>query len=294
MNKDVLIGAADLYEWHHIKPWALSIKESGFTGDIWLIAYRVNPDVIAICEANGINVYQVNHDQYLQSIRHAQQGSPTQAHNLRFFHAWELLKRLENPYRYVIMTDVRDVVFQRNPSEWLHNREDHLQREWFVAPSEAILYRDEEWGTDNMVKGHGPILYDMVAKDQLCVNVGTIAGTAKCMHSLFLMIYYMTVGRHYPADQSAFALIVHQLKPWMTVLADGKSAWAAQIGTTLDPTKAWLHSRNVEPQPQILNGLVYSVWGKTLADAEAEMYTIVHQWDRHPELKKVISERYGI
>ena len=54
-------------------------------------------------------------------------------HNLRFFHIWHLLSQFEKEgrkYDRLITTDVRDVMFQGNPSEWL----DANQEKPIIAP----------------------------------------------------------------------------------------------------------------------------------------------------------------
>ena len=62
----------------------------------------------------------------------ADQGKSTEAHRD------EIQDYLKNKdYRFVVSTDVRDVIFQRNPSEWLEN---HLENSphSIVSASEAI------------------------------------------------------------------------------------------------------------------------------------------------------------
>src|SRR5665213_1859723 len=123
---DILIGAADLFSWKDCRNWVKSAQASGFTGEIWIIAYRVDADIAIEATKLGVNMYPVEHDPYLNPITHAAKGSPTQSHNLRFYHFWELLARLDaDKYRYVIATDVRDCIFQNNPSDYLidlHNK----------------------------------------------------------------------------------------------------------------------------------------------------------------------------
>ena len=274
---DILIGAVDLYNWEQMRPWVKSIKRSGFTGEIWLIAYRVDESDLKIVESHGINVYKVDHDPFLRPIQHAQPGTPTQAHNLRFFHAWELLARLDSDnYRYAIMTDVRDVIFQKNPSIWLEQRGVGPQQ--FIAPSEGIRFKDEEWNQNNLKMGHGPIVYDQGYGDLKAYNVGTIAGGADIMRRLSYMIYTMTCGRHYPSDQSSFNVIVNDLLRFNALEVGMDEGWAAQLGTTHDPTKPWLWDRICDPRPLLYDDV-------SVRTTAGELFTIVHQWDRVPNLK---------
>lgn len=280
--KDIIVGAIDNYTWDQVRPWISSIQRSGFTGDIWLITYRIDRAVIEQIEKTGVQVYEVGHTPFLQPIQHNQFG-PTQAHNLRFFHIWELLTRLDmSQYRFAITTDVRDVIFQSNPSIWLDNNlrvTDH-----FIAPSEGIIYEKEEWNAQNMKDGYGPVVWDLWMKDKVACNVGTIGARASFLPSLALTIYSMTTGRHYPSDQSSFNVLAHHVFRDRCYVAPMMSGWAAQIGTALDPTKSWLHDRLIEPAPIIdSDGTVRT---------SSQKFVIVHQWDRHPQLKAHVLATY--
>lgn len=284
MSKNILLGAVDTLEWWQVKPWVMSAKESGFDGYIWLIVYRSSPDLIAKAEAEGVNIYQVNHTRHMTPIQHQVQNSPTVSHNLRFYHAWELLERLEvdKDYEYCIMTDVRDVVFQTNPIEWL---EKHNYISGIIAPSEGMLFKDEPWNKDNMIRGYGETFYNLVVKDAVACNVGTIAGDIRYMKNMFHVLYSMTEGRYYPSDQSTFNVLVHTSWCNPFYLLEMDTGWAAQCGTTLDPTKSFLWSNVIGPRPTVANGKVYNSRG--------ELYCLAHQWDRVPELKIAINEKYN-
>ena len=61
-----------------------------------------------------------------------------------------VLKQLNRDYRYMITTDVRDVIFQWNPSEWLENK---LEKDILVS-TENVLYEHESWGKKNILEGY--------------------------------------------------------------------------------------------------------------------------------------------
>lgn len=279
---DVLIGAADRYFAADVRPWMASARASGFDGDIYLICYRVDPSIYTVASEFQVELYPVNHTPYGLEIIHEQQGSPTQSHNMRMYHAWELLTRLDvAQYRFAIMTDVRDVIFQKNPSVWL---EKHSLYGHVVAPSEGIMYDKEDWNRDNLIKGFGSMFYDLVGSSWLACNVGTIAGDAALLRDLIGTIFHMTEGRYYPSDQSSFNVLMNGAFLEKRIVATHWDNWAAQLGTTNDPTKSYLWERLCEPRPQIRDGLVYNNDGL--------LYHLVHQWDRVPELKSIIPAKY--
>lgn len=282
---DILIGAADLYTYKDVRPWMQSARESGFDGDIYLICYRIDNSVREEAAKWNVELYEVNHDPYGREIIHAQRGSPTQAHNLRFYHTWELLTRLVNDdvvYNIALMTDVRDVVFQKNPILFTSN----LLHGGIVAPSEHIKYNDEAWNKNNLLEGFGQLLWDLEAHEWTAYNVGTIAGQAADMRALCQLIYRMTENRSYPSDQSSFNVIVNS-GLFYTIRADESIAWAAQMGTTNDPTKSYLWKKCCEPRPQITeNG--------TVLNSAGIPFVLLHQWDRVPKLKELITKKYNL
>ena len=95
-------------------------------------------------------------------------------HNLRFFHIWQLLSQFEKDgrkYDRVITTDVRDVIFQGNPTEWL----DEYQEKPIIAPSESVMYKDEGWNMKNFISGLGGVSWEYLGKELLVCNVGTFS-----------------------------------------------------------------------------------------------------------------------
>ena len=96
-------------------------------------------------------------------------------------------------------------------------------------------------------------------------------------------IYEMTKRNYYPSDQSSYNIILNSLNN--VVHTNHSHAWACQIGTTADPTKSWLWERLIDSQPSIVDGKAFN------PELDIE-YCIVHQWNRNPELKQAILERY--
>ena len=278
---DLLFGASDLYTWDKIKPWAQSIRDTGFDGDVVLLVYRGDLDGFAK-EASKLDIQllHTDSDHMGKPIDHNAGGRNTQCHQTRFFHLWQFLA---NSFRYdrVITTDVRDVIFQRNPSGWL---DDYMYKSCqIVAPSEGILYKDEPWNKDNMIQGFGPYVADY-AKSHTVYNVGSIAGGADSIRDLSLLIFSMGQGRYIPNDQSSFGLLMNG-RLFNVVRASFKTAWCCQCGSTLEAERQFVWPHLLEPQPIIKDGLAYT--------NEEILFYLVHQWDRVPELKEAIEKRYG-
>ncbi len=290
--KDLLFGAADNYTWEQIRPWAKSIRECGFKGDVVLLVYRGDvEDIAEHCAELDIGVIVCEADNLGRPINHNDRGRDTQSHQMRFFHLWQFLSgqasndmRAVDYYRFVITTDVRDVVFQRDPSDFL---EPYLTAgvNQLLAPSEGLRYGDEAWGFDNLKQGFGPYVSQAAYGFEI-FNVGTIAGRAQAIRDLSLTLYSMGEGRFIPNDQSAFNLLVNG--DLLNVQRIGHDrGWACQCGTTADPQKIEefrLHLLTPEPKFDD-DGFAYT--------SNGSKYYLLHQWDRVPGVAEKIVERYS-
>ena len=289
--RDIICGAIDGYDWDKVRVWAKSIRASGFDGDVALIVYRTTPKVIEECKKLNIELYQVEHDDLGHDINHSTSPNGTHCHALRFFHIWQLLKDLGNKhYRYVIITDVRDVVFQKNPSPWLEEkfesftfRSDLPFETQIIAPSEGLLIADESWNQNNIINGFGYPIYDSI-KNNPVVNIGTIAGTFAYMVPFCLLLFEMTKNRYIPSDQSSFNVMTHQLLLPHIRIIDMDEGWCAQCATTHEPSRSHVWDKLIDPRPIIKDGKFYTLDG--------EEFAMAHQYDRVPEVNQMVEKLY--
>ena len=278
---DLIIGAYTNYSWDKIKYWANSIDRCGFRGDKAMIVYNSDHDTVQKLVDLGFKVWAFNRDP--QSNRYFWPQDLIIVVQ-RFYHLWYYLNQLpENTYRYVISTDVKDVVFQTNPSEWL---EKNIGEHEVVASCESLRYQDEPWGADNM-QGSYPMIWDRI-KTQPIYNCGVQAGKQRAMRDLWLNIWLACKagGRPNP-DQAAYNFLLYT-RAWdmITLKTMSEDGWAAQVGTTVDPEKINnFLPKLLEPQP---------VWdGMLCRTTTNQPHVILHQWDRIPDWKSAIEKRYG-
>jgi hypothetical protein len=208
--------------------------------------------------------------------------SQLMVHVERFVHISRLLK--DNEYRFVITTDVKDVIFQKNPSVWLENN--LTDKEDLVFASESIKYKDEPWGRENLTQCYGQGIYEDF-KNNTIFNVGVLAGRGYAMRDLVLQLFLNCLNRPIPiVDQAVFNVMISR-HPYLTTSQYMKSedGWACQLGTTADPSKIdSFRPFLLEPSPKLE--------GDKVVTSEGIDYTIVHQYDRVPEWRKVIEAKY--
>lgn len=290
--KDLIIGLSDGYAWDKIKYWVNSIRRCGFTGDATLIALNCDKATLAKLGENDINVLMSDVDAQGNAVHHSELPVIVE----RFFHVSNALSELsqETRPRYVIATDVRDVVFQTDPSRSL----DQLIRDaWssnggppdLIAASEGLTYKDEPWGNRNFYQTFGPHLHD-IHKEHTIYNAGTIAGTYAGVKDLAMVIFQMSLNRPIRnPDQAAYNFLLQQ-SPYRatTLFADpDKSAWACQGGTLMDPTKmAAFRPKLLCAEP------LFDAEDNCVLTSRGQKYCIFHQWDRTP-FKDEIMRKYA-
>ena len=275
--KDLVIGCSTNYTWDTLKYWVNSLNRCGFVGDKVLILMNCDKDTVKKVVDAGVSVIGFG----------GQDGNLTYnstlpVHVERFLHIYEFLKNHE--YRYVITTDVKDVIFQRNPIEFM-DRQLKDRHHQLIFSSESIKYKDEPWGNNNLLETFGPYFHKDFKENEI-FNVGVLAGHADAMKDLSAMIFNMSLNRPIPiVDQSTFNFIISQ-EPYKTscLYTRSESGWACQLGTTGDSSKL------NEFYPNLLEAIPFFD-RNVVRTSESYEYYIVHQYDRTP-WKQIIEEKY--
>lgn len=274
--QDILIGAIQNYKPEQIRNWVESLNQVGFNGKKVVISYGVPEDTITYLFNNNFEIIE------------SQLLSGEFIHNRRFLDIWTYLTQSKEIYRYVITTDIRDVIFQYDPSIWLMDNIYHSGYK-IIAPSENINIENEEWNNKNVYLNYPHIHPETKYCD--AYNVGTIAGEFREFRDFCLLLYHFITtkqsGENY-ADQAAFNCLVNMnLFDKIIKRINQNDAWCCQLGTTLSPESFdkykdyWLE----EIPSYDVSGRVYTNTG--------EPFCLVHQYDRVPILKDLIHEKYN-
>lgn len=166
-------------------------------------------------------------------------------HNIRFYHIWNLLR--EQPYEKILITDVRDVYFNKNPFDQISNTR-------ITASSEEIIYKNNQWNISHVHYNLGIIgLYTLT--DMPVYNVGVFGGPYDLMLDICKDIYLMSVGKPKVADQTSFNYLIQT-----------KYKNVTEFTTLKDKFAVHLHVINTGEVRFDLN---------TIPE-----YSIVHQYDR--------------
>jgi hypothetical protein len=275
---DLVIGSGYNLSWEQCRVWVNSLNQSGFEGDKIFVYFGQNQELFDKMNENGFAV--------------ATFPSLTAAHNICVvrFAAYAAILNAPNAkiYDWVIATDVTDVVFQKNPMDYINNlkKVDHL------ASDENLMYKDEPWGKNNLTLSFGSDQYER-QKQHIIRNAGVIAAHHQRMADISNLIFIMSQGRPQHVyggggpDQAAYNIIMGMLSlNRNTEYGHHDNAWACQCGTTMDKNKPDLIKMNVGPLPKFN--------GEYVVNSVEEPYHIVHQYNRVPELKEYFERKYNV
>jgi hypothetical protein len=276
-QKDLIIGAFNNYtDYDVLKPWVQSIKDTGFTGDTVLFAIGTTPELVKKLIEEGVIVIPVPRNDKMM------------IHMQRFIHIYNFLKENEGVYRYVVSTDVRDVIFQFDPTKFMEDSVNPMYVTGIIASSESIKIQDEEWNRENIRKNFGDYFYNEVRENEVC-NVGVLAGRSELIKELCFYLYQFSINRpDWVADQAAYNILLGS-KLWSSKahITRLKDAWAVNAHVTNKPDMLEKFGPYLLEERPSMNdaGLVVNSDGKP--------FVIVHQYDRVPEWMEYFSKKYG-
>jgi hypothetical protein len=299
MAKDLIIGGASGYNWDQLKYWVNSIKQTGFKGDIVIVATNMSGDTVKKLVEQDVKVYAYGKRSEDGGVAKSENNIPP--HVERFLFIWDFLRKNKGEYRFVTVTDTRDVIFQKDPTAYLEKNL-LVGSASMVCSSEGLEYKDEPWGSKNLLDTFGPILYDEL-KDNMIYNVGTIAGLSEEVGDLLVQIFFQSVNRPIPiVDQAVFNFIISlSAYDFEIIKTANSSGWAIQLGTTLEAIKAGAGDigQIVRQDPSKLDDYIkvykdiQPVVDNDLVTTGHVPFTIVHQWDRVPAIRELIERKYG-
>lgn len=270
-KKNLIIGGFTNYGINELKPWVLSAKDVvDKKTDIVLVVGNTTQETIDWLKEQGVILFPIT------------QVPNIPIHVLRFLSIYEYLRHNWAKYRFVVTTDVKDVYFQLDPFTLVQQ---YLGLDGgLVIASEELKYKDEAWGNENLMQTYGPYIHEQF-KNNTIYNVGTFAGTSEYVKDMVFNIFTNAINRPIPiVDQAVFNVLIGT-QPYKDIVHPTNN-WACEAGTVADPTKiAGFRPNLLGYEPVFENGIVYT--------HERYIYPIVHQYDRVPEWKKFVAEKYG-
>lgn len=263
--KYTIVGCITQYGVEDIKPYVESIEKSGFNGDKIMLIYDVSTEVIEYLTKKDWILFQSQLEEHIILQR--------------FRDMYVILNQYKTDW--IIWTDVKDVIFQKDPIGWI---EDNSSFTKLFAFSECVKLKDDPWAVVNTGSSF-PMEWQLGLNDKISYCAGTIVGDLESMRDLFIQIYRWSKTTANPgqlSDQAAFNVLINleQFRT-STQLVNQEKGFATQLGTV------WCKKDELpilEPTPIYKDGKFYNQNG--------DEFVIVHQYDRDPKIKQEIIELY--
>lgn len=260
-GRNCILGLAAGYHYGDVRPFLVSLERAGYQDDCVLFVSETTRDLERMKE-HKVSVIPLKRAADLQHISY---------NALRYFLYQDFLNRQDSPYEHILMTDVRDVIFQFDPFEfsWSEGLNCTLEDERMTI---GQCPHNSQW-----VRGHlGTQALDDIKDAPISCSGTTVGSHAATIEYLTTMTNelrsYEPAERMAGYDQGVHNHLLHTDKLNNVTLHDNSGPIL-----TLGYTQG-------EP-PTDSEGRVLNTTGNPAH--------IVHQYDRKPALFKTLRTQYG-
>ncbi len=268
MKKELVMGLAAGYSWETVSVFVLSLRGSGFSGDIVLF-FGEDTDATTIAMLRQYGVEFINVGESSPYLRNADEVN---------YPAGNILKRfpnsvvrilvyynflLENKDRYskVLTTDVRDVVFQRDPFSF-----DWPNKLCMFFENADLRIGNSNWNAIWMIMGFGvSVFYEL--KDSPISCFGTVLGPVEEMIPYFermlVRLAKTAVAMYWGVEQAVhnYIILKREIPDFCTFNSeDGPIITIGRLKCVDRSKQGWCINN------------------------KGEVYHVVHQYDRLQEL----------
>ena len=272
MTSDLIMGAVDGYDFYEIEPFLVTLGQSGYRGHLALFAGRqISSRTKRKIAALAAEVVEFGDRFPFVPSPHPDNVTalpePIHICNFRYFLYYDYLLKRGRNFRNVLITDVRDVMFQRDPFEAGLSDAVHVAME-----NPAIPIGRCPWTAPWVVAAYGDETLRQLETHAMSCSGTTMAPVALMMDYLRLMlseIQRMRSGAAY-LDQAAHNVVLHR-----------KAMAAVRRLQNFDGPILTIGS---EPNYQLNEA-------NELANTDGSVIALVHQYDRHPQLASIVAAR---
>jgi hypothetical protein len=290
---NLILGQAYNYTFEQLAPFVISLRQTGYTGDVVLFVNRVDEETKRQLRAHEIQLREFHYRgpevrnsayvvwPYLRWLRHLPVPFALKKAILRpivnvpwvrMILYYDFLTNTRSRYQQVMLTDVRDVIFQVDP----------FARD--SRPGLRAFLEDESMRLGNS-QANIQWITDLFGKDTLARLAeypiscsGTIIGDAESLmrylRAFIEVAFTVRSTRLNGGDQGVHNYLVRgPLGSTTTLLRNGES----EVLTMGYLTGERRFAMDADGR---------------LIDFQGRLFNVLHQYDRHPELAEKLVQRY--
>jgi hypothetical protein len=275
-NKSLVLGLAFGYKWISVTVFVRSLRSCGYTGDLALFVGETNSRTYRELKKHEVELIPIRlkhpyHESLVgcrgPDLGHLETSSP---HVQRYAMYLMYLHRVRHRYDAVMLADVKDVLFQRDPFDFDMGG----ARICFFEEEPSRAIRDCSLNSQWISEPFGNATLDQIGGNPIVCS-GTSIGTSEaifdyCGTMLDCMSRHRITGPG--GDQGAHNFLIYTHK------IDGMRIFPNEEGPILT-----LATRIGKPQFDSEGNMV-NVHGK--------VPNTIHQYDRFPEIMEKVNARY--
>jgi hypothetical protein len=265
---DLILGIIDNCTYFEVSPFILTLRKTAFDGHVCLFAgENISIATAAMLRRLGVEVIRYKEKFPFTPDPHPDNfkwlPEPIYIYNYRHFLYLDYLLKRPRRFRNVLITDVRDVAFQRNPFDFEIEDAIHVAME-----SSKIPIGDCPWNSGWIVTGFGEAALDAVRNSEMSCAGTTLAPSPRMER--YLRTILSTIQRmadaYECADQAAHNLLLHEGKLEPSVRMYNFRSPFLTVGTET--------AYRLDPSGRLVN-------------EDGSLIHLVHQYDRHSELVRL-------
>ena len=258
-KKNLLMSLVINYSWEKIFPFIKSLIKVNFSYcDIIVFINGISKSVIDNLKSFGIIIYEIK----------TKFKSVQQIFNYRWKIYRDFLNLNKDKYNLVLSIDIRDTIIQNDLFGLYENSKPFLG---FSCENEN-LYKliNKEW----IINTFGIELFKNIAKKRT-INAGTIWGTSDIFLKFSNILYEKLLMHPEAVDQSVINYLIY----YENILNDSIRIFDDDNSPVL--TLGLTRRKNI-----ILDS------NSNIINKKGKIVSIIHQYDRHPDLKQIMKERF--
>ena len=286
-TRNLVIGVVRGYEFSQLWPFIHSLRRTGYKGDIVLVYNDLSLSTMTLLKAAGVKLWHIYYHgvgaanswsfQWQRFVRLTKRlPGYAGAHFIsklilplqtaRFLHYYDYLIRHCYKYQHVLLTDIRDVFFQRDPFVGFSDGLEAFQE------SGEVLLKDEEHNARWIVELFGPPGlakvgdYPVLCSGTIMGDIDSVLGFLKQYECLL----YEARSIYLPgSDQGIYNYLCRVWMPEKIRVIENGMGRVLTLGT--------LHDSDTR--------LFWNADGELLS-ANGLPAPLVHQYDRHKSITK--------
>jgi hypothetical protein len=267
MKKNLILGLAAGYHWEQLRIFVDSIRNTSYKDHIALFFdSELDPRTMRQLKENDVECIHFDRQQALSrsGINHIPLSL------LRVSLYLEFLKERADNYQNVMLSDTRDVVFQKDPFAF-----DFRSSLCFFMEPEPTLIKDNDWNSIWIIAAAGTKVYQSISGNPISCFGTTLGPMDKVIEYLQMIKRLSSKAKimFWGIEQGMHNYIVH------AKLIEGISCFSSEDGPVFTIGAGYTGNLQQDSSGHFLN-------------RKNEIIHAIHQYDRYAQLKEYFDKKF--